>query len=228
MLMAPRVRKGHGRIGRKKRASSWKLPSIQNDHHVGFMEAGALLAFKTWWRYHLEQVPTRKKFHPVTYFLCVNRLQKKLTVSKIKGCLHDLMPKNTHVTRQQIFNMRVKVTKLLPTINDNPDYAAFKNYVNDVEIVHGLDDELKVNNDMANKMATQLWMEELAEKDTPDSIQTLTCYMNLLAGSAPGFSHSIATDDTGLATGLAWMTGTMRDNFERYNTTISLDCKMQC
>ena len=70
---------------------------------------------------------------------------------------------------------------------------------------------------MANKMATQLWMEVLAEKDTPDSIQTLTCYMNLLAGSAPGFSYSIATDDTGLATGLAWMTGTMRDNFESYH-----------
>ena len=47
------------------------------------------------------------------------------------------------------------------------------------------------------------------------SVQTLREYMNLLAGSAEGFSYSIATDDDGVATGIAWMTGTMRDNFER-------------
>jgi hypothetical protein len=74
-----------------------------------------------------------------------------------------------------------------------------------------------VNDDITNKMATQLWMEALTEKNGPDggTIQTLPGYMNLLAASAPGFSYLIATDDSGLATGLAWMTGTMRDNVER-------------
>jgi len=142
---------------------------------------------------------------------------KRLTVAQIKGALRDLVPKNTNVTRQQVFNLRVRITRLLPTINENPDYAAFKNYVNDKSIVHGLDDEMQVNDDIANKMASQLWMEALAEKNEPDggTIQTLTCYMNLLAASAPGFSYSISTDDSGIATGLAWMTGTTRDNFER-------------
>jgi hypothetical protein len=40
--------------------------------------------------------------------------------------------------------------------------------------------------------------------------------MNLLACSAPGFTFAIAHDDSDKATGLAWMTGTMRDNYERY------------
>ena len=60
--------------------------------------------------------------------------------------------------------MRVKVTCLLPTIRDNPDYAAFKNDVNETYIMHGLDNELEVKDVLANKMATQLWMEALAEK----------------------------------------------------------------
>jgi hypothetical protein len=116
--------------------------------------------------------------------------------------------------------MHVKVTRLVPTVRDNPDYTVFKNYVHDTDTVHGLDNELEVNDDLSNKMATQLSTEALAEKVTPDngSIQTLRCYINLLATRAPGFSYSIATDNAGLATGLTWMTetGTMKDNLERY------------
>ena len=77
------------------------------------------------------------------------------------------MPRNTNVRRQHIFNLQVKITQLLPTINKNPDYAAFKNYVNDKSIVRGLDDEMQVNDDISNKMASQLWMEALSEKNTP-------------------------------------------------------------
>ena len=69
---------------------------------------------------------------------------------------------------------------MLPTIIKNPDYAAFKNYVNDKSIVCGLDDKMQVNDDISNKMATQLWMEALSEKK---------------------IHQSIATDDSGLATG---------------------------
>ena len=92
--------------------------------------------------------------------------KKRLVSAHTKGFLNDLMPKNVNVTRQHVFNMRVKVTQLLSAINNNPDYAAFKNYVNNGELMYGIDNELQVNDDMPNKMATQLWMDVLAEKNT--------------------------------------------------------------
>ena len=151
------------------------------------------------------------------FALCRQAAKKRLTAAQIKGALHDLMPKNSKVTKQQVYHMRVKVMRLLPTLRANPDYENFRLYVNDNEIVHGIDDELDVDDDLAHKLCTDLWLEALAGSASVDvgSVQTLREYMNLLAGSAEGFSYSIATDDDGVATGIAWMTGTMRDNFER-------------
>ena len=63
-------------------------------------------------------------------------------------------------------NTRMKVTCLLPVIRDNTDQAAFNKYTNDTGIMHGIDDELEVNDDLANKMATQLWMKVLVTIDT--------------------------------------------------------------
>ena len=125
---------------------------------------------------------------------------------------------NAKITRQQVFYMRVKVMRLLPIMKDNPDYDNFRLCVNDKDIVHGLDDELEIEDDLAHKMCTDLWIETLSGKtsDEEGSVQTLTSYMNLLSSSARGFLYSISVDDNDKATGMAWMTGTMRDNFKRY------------
>ena len=69
------------------------------------------------------------------------------------------MPKNTKVTKQQVINLKEKVMKLLPAIEQNPEYGNFRQYINDNEVVHGLNDKLEVN-------------------------QTLATYMNLLASGA--------------------------------------------
>ena len=152
------------------------------------------------------------------FALCRQAKTKRLTASQIRGALHDLMPKNTNVTKQQVFNLRVKVMKLLPIIEQNPEYESFSQYVNDNNILNGLDDEIDVNDDLAQKLATSLWLNSLSENDQnkEGSVQTLAAYINLLASSVAGFSYSMSMDDEGKATGLAWMTGTMRDNFERY------------
>ena len=125
--------------------------------------------------------------------------------------------KNTNVTKQQVFNLRVNVTKLLPTIEQNPEYEHVRQCVNDKDIVNGLDDELDVNDALAQNLSTRLWLNTPSKNDHNDkgSVQTLTAYMDLLASSAGGFSYYIAMYDDGKATGLVWMTGTMRDNFER-------------
>ena len=127
------------------------------------------------------------------------------------------MPINTTVTRQHVFNMRLKVMCLLPIIQQNPDSDNFRLYVNGSKIVHGLDDEIEMDDDLAHKICTELWLAALAGKSSGEegSVQTLTCYMNLLSSSARGFTYAVATDDNNQATGLVWMTGTMQDNFER-------------
>jgi len=58
------------------------------------------------------------------FSLCPQAAKNRLTVAQIKGAVYYLMPKNTNVTRQQVFNLRFKITRLLPTSNKKPDYAA--------------------------------------------------------------------------------------------------------
>ena len=99
-----------------KRSSCWShggrcTPGIQNMVQVAH-RSGA----------YTHNVSSRHIFS-----LCRQASMKRLTVAQIKGALRDLVPKNTNVTRQQVFNLRVRITRLLPTINENPDYAAFKN-----------------------------------------------------------------------------------------------------
>ena len=150
--------------------------------------------------------------------LCRQVKKKRLTVSQIKGALYDLLLKNTKVTKQQTLNLRLKVMKLLPIIEQNPVYEKRRQYINDNGMVHGFDDELDVNDDLAQKLCTSLWLEPLSENEQNDegSVHTLTSYMNLLASSASVFLYYNAMDDDKKATGLTWMTDTTRDNFERY------------
>ena len=82
--------------------------------------------------------------------------KKRLTVSQIKSALHDLVPKTTEVTTQQVFNLRVKVLKLLPIIEQNPEYENCRQYINDNQIVHGLDDALEINDDLAHNVCIDL------------------------------------------------------------------------
>ena len=100
---------------------------------------------------YAKDVSTRHVFS-----LCRQASKKSLTNAQIKGALYDLFPKNTNITRQQVWRMRVKVQKLLPIIGDNTDYNAFKEYVNDESIVHGLDDEVEVDDDLAHQLAIDL------------------------------------------------------------------------
>jgi hypothetical protein len=59
--------------------------------------------------------------------LCRQAKTKRLAVSQIKGALHNPMPKNTNVTKQQVFSLRVKVMQLLPIIEQNPEYEILGN-----------------------------------------------------------------------------------------------------
>ena len=100
----------------------------------------------------------------IIFSLCRQASIKRLTVAQIKGALFDLMPINTTVTRQHVFNMRLKVMRLLPIIKQNSDYENFRLYVNDTDLVHGLDDEIEMDDDLAHKICTELWLEALAGK----------------------------------------------------------------
>jgi hypothetical protein len=46
--------------------------------------------------------------------------------------------------------------KLLPIVTGNPDYTAFKRYVNGVEVLHGLDDKLETEDGLAHNLVNNL------------------------------------------------------------------------
>ena len=134
------------------------------------------------------------------------------------------MPRTTEVSRCQVFYILTKVMQLVPVLQDNQGYDEVKHVVNDADIIHGIDDELEITDDLAHKLANELWLDVLANnKDDFDSVFTFEEYMKLLAASAPGFVYAIALDAAGTANGVIWMTATMRDNVVRFGSFIPLD-----
>ena len=134
------------------------------------------------------------------------------------------MPRNTEISHRQVFHICAKVMQLLPVLQENPGYEEFKAFINDAEVLHGIDDELEITDDLAHKLANELWLGVLVKNcDDSDSVFTFEEYMKLLAASAPGFFYVIALDASSTANGVVWMTATMCDNVKRFGSYISLD-----
>ena len=49
-------------------------------------------------------------------------------------------------------------------------------------------------------------------------------YLEAIASKAKGFTYVIASDEHNQCNGVVWMTPTMRCNFERFGSYISIDC----
>jgi hypothetical protein len=104
-------------------------------------------------------VPTKHMFT-----LCRQGMNKKLSSKTIKGILWDIMTANVIIAKHMIYHIQVRVMKLLPVIQDNPEYESFSLYVDDDKIFYGLDNEVQVDVNIANKMASELWVEAFSAR----------------------------------------------------------------
>ena len=52
---------------------------------------------------------------------------------------------------------------------------------------------------------------------------TFQDYLELISSKAKGFQYKVAVGNDGVVNGVVWVTSTMRSNFERFGSYISLD-----
>ena len=81
--------------------------------------------------------------------------------------------------------------------------------------------------DEATEYIHEVW-ESLFDKQVDETIEDNTLmfhdYLEAIASKAKGFTYVIASDEHNQCNGIVWMTPTMRCNFERFGSYISIDC----
>ena len=113
---------------------------------------------------------------------------------------------------------------MLPTLRDSPDYDEFKEQVNDSILLNGIDDKVNLDDYTAHELAKQMWSDVLqANMNKKDSIVPFVQYLELIQENAKGFVFELAMDEDGNVHGVVWQTTTMRNNFGRFGSYISLD-----
>ncbi len=158
------------------------------------------------------------------YQLCRMVEGKRLSSNSIKSILKPIWPRKKDIRPQDVHYIWKKVNNLVPVLHLNPSYENFKVASNDSDFLGGIDDEIEIDDDTANEIARELWLEILTDSNGDSSwIVTFLQYMNLLQSQTTGFIYEFATDSYGKVNGLVWQTTTMRSNFERYGGYISLD-----
>jgi hypothetical protein len=86
----------------------------------------------------------------------------------------------------------------LPVLRFNPSYDLSKEAANVSAFLGGIDDEIDIDNDTANKIARDLWLDILSDSSGDSSpIVTFSQYMDLLQSQSTWFIYEFATDKNG-------------------------------
>ncbi len=108
------------------------------------------------------------------------------------------------------YGKRKKVINPLPVLCLNPSYGNIKDVSNDSDFLGGFNDETDIDDDTANEIARELWLDILTDSNGDSSlIVTTSQYMNLLQSQTTEFVYEFATDCNGKVNGLVWQTATM-------------------
>jgi len=167
-----------------------------------------------------------KNVSETAFFTLCNMLKHngKLKTHTIKNILQPIWPKNKNISKHDIFNVRLRIRRLLPKIEKCDTFESFQKSINTSLLLAGLDDE-NMSDDEAYEMATSVWKDLFNNggNESPDSLLCFEEYLQILSEKAKGFVYDIAYDSDGTINGAVWQTATMRDNFERFGGFICLD-----
>ena len=115
------------------------------------------------------------------YCLCRIAEGKRLSANSIKSILKPICPRKKDIIPQDVFYLRKKEMNLLPVLRLNPSHVSFKQAANVSVFLGGIDDEFDIDNDTANKIARDLWLDILSDSSRDSSsIVTFSQYMDLL------------------------------------------------
>ena len=167
--------------------------------------------------------------HPLFTLCNFYETSGSLTASLIKQVLRPTWPSGKNITRHDVFNVRVRVRRMLPVFRQtNGHYADFKSVANSNDLLLGIDDIPTIDDDEAYHLAQDMWQEiDDHNGNRDDNIFSFIDYLQLIKSKAKGFAYKLARDhngdDNGKLVGVIWQTATMRKNFELFGGYICLD-----
>ena len=134
-------------------------------------------------------------------------------------------PKHKHISGKDTFSVRIKILRAKEHFtNTDKDYEAFKELVNDSDLLSRIDNQSALEDDEAYELACVMCKEVLAlSENLEDAIFSFVEFLDLIADRAKGFSYKVVSEpkcDSKKLLGLFWMTATMRRNFELFGAFI--------
>ena len=150
-----------------------------------------------------------------------------LHTSTIKSILKTNFPENHFITNSDIFNTKVRCFRLMKIYNEsNEDYNNFIIKLKNKKLYQGSMDFNSIPEDEAAHFSRIIWedlLQKISENEINDDFESLKYFSKELSEKCEGFSYRFAYGNNKKANGLVWMTGSMRDNFKRFGSFISLD-----
>jgi hypothetical protein len=145
--------------------------------------------------------------------------------------MKPVWPRAKEFSKYDVFNVRVKVMRLLPVYRRlDGDYEQFKEVVNAGHLLEGIDNEIDIDDDEAYVLAQSLWLEVTGSSVSKDEeLFSFIEYLELIKSKAKGFAFQLAemsstTSESGKKLiGVIWQTATMRRNFELFGDFVGLD-----
>ena len=124
--------------------------------------------------------------------------------------INPQLPENKRLTRQNVFNIRTKLMRLLPRMRKDTDFQTFLILANTSKLgVNDLHaDNINITPDEACKVASSLWREVMNDnnRSKKDTLVCFSDYMERLKVEDPDFAYQILSDENGEVIGCLWMT----------------------
>ena len=108
-------------------------------------------------------------------------------------------------------------------MNNITDFNDFQNFFSSSKLEIGVDN-IPMSDDNIVAISKEVWTDIINEKGYDEkSFLTFVEFMKLLQESNQGFEYRLMKNLEGMYTGCVWQTATMRFNFERFGSFISID-----
>ena len=149
-----------------------------------------------------------------------------LSSSVIRSLLKPNFPDRKVVTNNDIYNSKKRCYRLMDLYeNCNADFNKFVISLKQTKNHEGIDYEAETR-DISIKMSHDIWNEILrntSHEQLADNSWNMHAYMEMMEAKCEGFTFRLAHGADGGCNGVMWMTPTMRENFRRFGSFISLD-----
>jgi len=151
-----------------------------------------------------------------------------LHTSTIKSILKTNLPEKYYITSQDIYNTKIRCFRLMNIYNDsNHNFNEFVIKLKKHQCFNESINFETLPDDDAVKISRIIWKDILYKMSNnnfkDDEFESLKYFLEEMKNKCVGFSYRFAYGKDNKANGLVWMTGTMRDNFKRFGSFLSLD-----